>query len=87
LRTRGVPAEYVRWLRAKLTGRRTTLKFDDFASDPFLIERGIDQGCPLSVILYAFYNAALIEAADPKKGETAEGSMDDVAVLVTGSTF
>ncbi len=87
LRMRGVPVEYVRWLRTKLTGRRTTLKFDDFASDPFLIERGIDQGCPLSVILYAFYNAALVEAADHKKGETAEGSMDDVAVIATGRTF
>ncbi|RDX41825.1 hypothetical protein OH76DRAFT_1306070, partial [Lentinus brumalis] len=84
---RGVPKEYVQWLRVKLDGRRTMLKFDDFTSDPFLIERGIDQGCPLSVILYTFYNAALVEAADPAKGETAEGSMDDVAVLATGWTF
>ena len=87
LRMRGVPEEYVCWLRIKLAGRKTRLRFDDFASDIFLIQRGIDQGCPLSVILYAFYNAALIEAADPKKGETAEGSMDDAAVLVVGDTL
>ena len=51
------------------------------------IECGIDQGCQLSVILYAYYNPALVEAADPKKGEMAEASMDDVAVLVVGKTF
>ncbi|RPD52363.1 hypothetical protein L227DRAFT_471920, partial [Lentinus tigrinus ALCF2SS1-6] len=87
LRMHDVPLEYVKWLRVKLTGRRTTFKFDDFASELFLIERGIDQGCPLSVILYAFYNAALIEAANPANEETAEGSMDDVAIPVTGRTF
>ncbi|CDO73528.1 hypothetical protein BN946_scf185013.g163 [Trametes cinnabarina] len=87
LRMRGVPAEYVEWLRVKLTGRRTRLRFDDYTSDLFDIESGIDQGCPLSVILYAFYNSDLIDSADTSDGELAVGSMDDVALVVTGKTF
>lgn len=87
LRMRGVPAEYVDWLRVKLTGRKTRLLFDDHASERFDIASGIDQGCPLSVILYAFYNSDLIDSADTKHGELAVGSMDDVALVVTGKTF
>ncbi len=87
LRMRGVPAEYVDWLRVKLEHRRTQLKFDDYVSDVFEILSGIDQGCPLSVILYAFYNSDLIDSAVLKNGETAVGSMDDVALVVTGKTF
>ncbi|CDO68069.1 hypothetical protein BN946_scf184347.g6 [Trametes cinnabarina] len=87
LRMRGVPTEYVDWLRVKLTGRRTRLLFDDYVSDPFDIASGIDQGCPLSVILYAFYNSDLIDSADTADGELAVGSMDDVALVVTGKTF
>ncbi|CDO75099.1 hypothetical protein BN946_scf185010.g24 [Trametes cinnabarina] len=87
LRSRGVPQEYVDWLKVKLDGRKTCLKFDDYTSDPFDILSGIDQGCPLSVILYAFYNSDLIDSADTSDGEKAVGSMDDVALVVTGKTF
>ncbi len=87
LRTRGVPREYVDWLRVKLDGRRTQLKFDDYTSDTFEILSGIDQGCPLSVILYAFYNSDLIDSACAANGETAVGSMDDVAMIAIGKTF
>ncbi|KAL7281623.1 hypothetical protein ACG7TL_004940 [Trametes sanguinea] len=83
---RGVPVEYVAWLRIKLTGCKTRLRFDDFTSDLFDIVSGIDQGCPLSVILYAFYNSPLIDSADLAAGERAVGSMDDVALVTTGKT-
>ncbi len=87
LRMRGVPVQYVDWLRVKLSGRKTRIHFDDFSSELFDIVSGIDQGCPLSVILYAFYNSDLIDSADTKRGEHAVGSMDDVALVVTGKTF
>ena len=87
LRMRGVPREYVDWLRVKLAGRKTRLKFDDFTTELFDILSGIDQGCPLSVILYAFYNSDLIDSARLEEGELAVGSMDDVALIVTGKTF
>lgn len=87
LRMRGVPVEYVDWLRVKLEHRRTQLKFDDYVLEAFQILSGIDQGCPLSVTLYAFYNSDLIDSAILKNRETAVGSMDDVALVVTGKTF
>ncbi|KAI0323723.1 hypothetical protein GY45DRAFT_1209476, partial [Cubamyces sp. BRFM 1775] len=83
----GVPPEYVDWLRVKLTGRKTRLRFDDFTSDLFDIDNRIDQGCPLSVILYAYYNSDLIDSVDTKGGETAVGSMDDVALVTTSKSF
>ena len=73
LRMRGVPEEYVNWLRIKLAGRKTRLKFDDYTTELFDILSGIDQGCPLSVFLYAFYNSDLIDSA-----RTAEGELDCV---------
>ncbi|CDO77770.1 hypothetical protein BN946_scf185041.g1, partial [Trametes cinnabarina] len=87
LRSHGVPQEYVNWLKVKLDGRKTCLKFDDYTSDPFDILSGIDQGCPLSVIFYAFYNSDLIDSADTSDGEKAVRSMDNVALVVTGKTF
>lgn len=87
LRMRGVPVEYIDWLRIKLLHRRTQLRFDDYVSDILEILSGIDQGCPLSVILYAFYNSDLIDSADRANREMAVGSMDDVALVITAKTF
>ncbi|EJF55275.1 hypothetical protein DICSQDRAFT_20836, partial [Dichomitus squalens LYAD-421 SS1] len=87
MRQRGVPNVLIEWLREKLRGRQTRLKFDDYASDFIEIISGIDQGCPLSVILYSFYNSELIDSADRRKGELAVGSMDDVALMAIGRTF
>ncbi|PIL37604.1 hypothetical protein GSI_01298 [Ganoderma sinense ZZ0214-1] len=87
MRLLGVPSTITDWLRRKLSGRRTRLKFDDYESDPFDIHSGIDQGCPLSVILYGFFNTLLINSASIKKGELAVGSMDDVALITVGRTF
>ena len=39
------------------------------------------------MILYAFYNSDLIDSARITEGELAVGSMDDVALIVTGLTF
>nr|VWO96319.1 Uncharacterized protein [Ganoderma boninense] len=87
MRMLGVPKVVTDWLRRKLDGRRTRLRFDDFNSAPFDITSGIDQGCPLSVILYGFFNTPLIRSARIKGGEIAVGSMDDVALITVGRTF
>ena len=87
MRMCGIPREITDWLREKLQGRYTRLRFDDFTSELIHIISSIDQGCPLSVILYGFYNSRLIASANCKNGETAVGSMDDVAVIATGHTF
>jgi hypothetical protein len=55
--------------------------------EPFDIQHGIDQGCPLSCIFYLFYNSGLIEIAGKGKGSKAElavGFIDDVALLARG---
>jgi hypothetical protein len=44
-----------------IRNRTTRLKFDDYTSNPFLIPTGIGQGDPLSMLLYLFYNADLLD--------------------------
>jgi hypothetical protein len=49
------------------------------------IETGIPQGSPLSLILYLFYNADLIEACKTENTE-AVGYIDDASILAVGLT-
>ena len=63
MKKRHVPAAYVAFLSNLLTGRRTHLKFDDYTSDWFDLDNGIGQGDPLSMLLYLFYNADLLDIA------------------------
>lgn len=87
MRKRGIPVEYTDWLEEKLNGRYTTLNFDDFSSETFRILEGADQGCPLSHLLYQFYNADLIEADDNRPEELKVGFVDDAALLASGKSF
>ena len=87
MRMRGLPPEYVGWYKQRLTGRRTTLTFDDFTSNPFLIPTGLDQGCPLSPIAFLFYNAELISLAEGKKDMLGLGFINDTAFLARGKNI
>lgn len=88
MRLRGVPAKYVRLAELMLTGRKTKIKFDDFTSEFIPIINGNNQGCPLSMIYYAFYNAGLLEISPPGSKDEAEfGFVDDVALLAAGNTL
>ena len=88
MRARGVPEGYVCFEERMLTGRRTTLVFDDFESAPFGVDNGIGQGDPLSMIIYLFYNAPMIEIANgPKELRVALGFVDDLALDAIGDTF
>lgn len=84
MRKLGIPEVIVDWLRRKLQGRKTRLSFDDFVSNLFEIFSGIDQGCPLSVLLYKIYNLLLLECADTTQNVSALGFIDDVSVLAVG---
>ena len=44
MRLHGVPEEHVEWVGRQLEGRRTTLIFDDYRSEPIDVEDGLDQG-------------------------------------------
>ena len=61
------------------------LKFDGFTLDWIDVNNGILQGDPLSMILYLFYNADLLE--DMGKMETKVGYVDAVNFFAEGRTF
>ena len=85
MRLRAVPEKYIHLVELMLSGRRTRLSFDDYTSDLIAIDNGNNQGCPLSMIYYAFYNAGLLEISPPNsKDEYQFGFVDDVALLATG---
>ena len=88
MRTQGVPSTYIHLTNTLLTGRITRLSFDDFISNLIKINNGNNQGCPLSMIFYAFYNAGLLKLSPPNSTDKSQfGFVDDVVLLATGDTF
>jgi hypothetical protein len=86
MRKRRVPEEYVQFVERMLTDRRTQLKFDGFMSNWISINNGIGQGDPLSMILYLFYNADLIDIAS-EEGQAAVAFVDDANLFAEGDTY
>ena len=86
LRKRGIPAKYASLVHNMLKNRVTTLKFDGYVSDQISINNGIGQGDPLSMVLYQYYNADLLDI--PKQeGEDAEAYVDDTIMLAVDTDF
>jgi hypothetical protein len=69
-----------------LWGRVMTLKFNGFTSDTMNIENGIGQGDPLSMIIYQFYNADMLEIPEAE-GKSAMAYVDNTIMLATANTF
>jgi Reverse transcriptase (RNA-dependent DNA polymerase) len=86
MRKRQVPEEYVLFVARMLADRKTRLKFDDFISDWVNIDNGIGQGDPLSMILYLFYNADILNIATGK-GQAAVAFVDDANLYTEGDTY
>lgn len=86
MKARKIPLCYINLISNMLTNRKTRIIFDDFISDPINIDNGTTQGCPLSMILYAFYNAPLILTASGVN-ETALGFVDDSMFLTVASSL
>ena len=85
MRARNLAPEYCDYVDMILTQRQIQLKFDDHISAPFSPENGCCQGCPLSMLLYAIYNAPLIRIADPTNPrECVIGYVDDTTLLASG---
>ena len=55
------------------------------SQSPYPLHRGIDQGCPLSGILFQFYND--IDGYDPKKGKTVVTFVDNALMLACAKTL
>lgn len=87
LRARGIPEQITGWLKNRLTGRSTKLIFDDFSSDAININSGLDQGCPMSVILHHFSNAFLMDTTNEKKREFGSLFVDDTCIQAEAKTI
>ena len=87
MRMCGVPEGHVEWFERRLQGRKTSLIFDDYKSDTFNIEEGIDQGDSQSLIAWIIYNHQILKIFKKAAKETGFLYVDDAAVLVTGDDF
>jgi len=81
MRKRGVPRQYTDWIVPKVSGHHTTLKFNGFKSELFLLSKGLDQGCPLSGIVFQFYNSDLMDIRRTDEGRDAIMFMDNLLLL------
>ena len=81
-----VPTCYIHLFNNMLSNHSTCLCFDNYISNPILIHNGTTQGCPLSMILYAYYNADLIDIARGKY-ELSTGFIDDCTFVATADTL
>ena len=86
LKKRKVPSKLVKFISNLLKERSTTLKFDDYISENIMIDNGIGQGDPLSMILYQYYNAGLLDIPVNAK-EMAAAYVDDAILVATGKDF
>jgi ribonuclease HI len=86
LKKRRVPRKLINFAAGMLEERVTTLKFDDYTSAPIPIDNGIGQGDPMSMALYQFYNADLLDIPNAKH-ESAIAYVDDVLLIATAVNF
>jgi hypothetical protein len=87
LRDKGYPGWVIRWLKAWLQNRSTSLHFDGRSTEPFPIYAGVPQGSPLSPILFVLYISSLYEVLKEKHPHLSlVGFADDTNLLAFGKT-
>ena len=85
---RNLAPEYCNYIDMILTHHQIRLKFNDHISAPFSLENSCCQGCPLSMLLYAIYNAPLICIADlSNPSKCIIGYVDDTTLLASGKNI
>jgi hypothetical protein len=87
LKSRRVPKKIVSYVTNMLRDRSTTLWFDDHISLPIELNNGIGQGDPLSMALYQFYNADLVEIPSEDEGEYAGAYVNDAIIAASAKMF
>ena len=86
LRKRRLPRRYTSFIAGMLEGRTTHLKFDDHVSDVIEINNGIGQGDPLSMVLYQYYNADILDIP-AHTNETSIAYVDDALIMASAPDF
>jgi ribonuclease HI len=86
LTKRQVPSLIIQFMINMLIGRMTCLKFDDHKSERININNSIGQGDPLSMVLYQYYNADLLDIPN-SASEFAAAYVDDTILVATAKTF
>ncbi|KAJ5642550.1 reverse transcriptase [Penicillium lividum] len=73
LQARGIPTVARKWIASFMSDRHANIGFDDFRTKTGLLANaGLAQGSPLSPILFAFFNADLVDQpADSRGGASA----------------
>lgn len=87
MRLRGIPKETTDWIARRMEHRQTNLNFDDYTSEPFNIDNGLDQGDPFSVIGYMIYNSDLLEVPQAQDSEDSILFVDDTTILAVGTDY
>jgi hypothetical protein len=85
LAERRVPKPMVEWIGDFVSNRHAQVTVGEYESEVSGIEyAGIPQGSPLSLLLYVFYNANLVEKKIDRRGG-AIGFVDDFNAWVVGA--
>ena len=86
MKKRRLPEKLIAFAGLMLENRCTTLRFDDHTSETLMLDNGIGQGDLLSMALYQYYNADILEIPN-KPQETAEAYVDDAILTASAKTF
>ena len=87
LREKRIPDDLVRWIQAFCSDRKATVIVNGESTPVLpLPYAGLPQGSPLSLILYLFFNATLIQSVI-NKNRGAIAFVDDYLALVTGPSI
>jgi ribonuclease HI len=85
LKKRRIPHTISSWIASFLQDRSTQLQFNGSKSGHIPTPAGVPQGSPLSPLLYMFYNADLLDIAQPHQA-TGLGFIDDITYGIQGNT-
>jgi len=86
LRKRGIPIKYIEFVKNMLKNWITTLRFDNYSLDLLTIDNRIGQGDLLSMVMYQFYNADLLDILEDTN-ECALAYVGNMLMLVVADTF
>src|SRR6266550_2302388 len=87
MRLRGIPVELTDWINRRMEKRKTQLSFDDYTSETFVVDNGLDQGDSFSPGGYMIYDSDILYIPNPENGEDAIIFIDDTVLVVIGDSY